>query len=467
MMWCILFVAAVADEPVLLVSGATGAGSKHGGGFRALARAQAPSPRRLEQAPARAPSTAQTPPQIMSAGFEKLHVSTAEWGRIADEHAQARAERSASQCERVAWSRERRQPDVAFCIAGAARQMTVPIVERLLHRYLFDAFGASSDSRAFFAVKAADSWKMFPDHHIQEAASTEIDAIEDFLHAEWLKPILAEAIIVNGSGVSLEIGQDWNASSHVVSADANLWKRYRAVDCATESGEQEGCCTFTDYLKSNGNEHRLLLNHVQLSWCADAIEREEVRRRGRKFDLVVFARPDLIWHWPVAPWCLWQHRRAPVKRFQMFSTPTLGADFFWGVERQFMRTLFGQAALHRDCEQKDWVTLNRPGYGPGTIAPHCCSYSEALLTYAKSVAQGERSSEPLTWWNWDQPLNLSAPGRHMFRKYGVAPIEHQCHLQSGPSLAEDIFGDRFDDAARAQACVLLLTERRPAKRPSS
>ena len=91
----------------------------------------------------------------------------------------------------------------------------------MLKHNLFGAFGASAASRAFFALKASDSWKPTargPDH---EPVRNDVAEIEGVLRARWLRELLAEAVIVNGSGVSWAPGRAWRAASRRRAGDSS------------------------------------------------------------------------------------------------------------------------------------------------------------------------------------------------------------------------------------------------------
>ena len=71
-----------------------------------------------------------------------------------------------------------------------------------------------------------------------------------------------------------------------------MYVRHHAVD------ESRACCDLSSYLRSQNNQERTLLHQPGLAWCHGAITRYEDRSR-RAFDLVVHARPDLVWWEPV------------------------------------------------------------------------------------------------------------------------------------------------------------------------
>lgn len=132
----------------------------------------------------------------------------------------------------------------------------------------------------------------------------------------------------------------------------------------------------------------MIKDHMGRKWCLGAIRRSEARR-GKAYDIVVFARPDLLWLRRVKPWCAYDSAHV------LFSCPVLGCDMFWASPRQHAQSLLSQADMHRDC---------------GESCDHgscCCSYSEALFNYAKSRAAESRSPGlgELGWY-WPPPLTF-------------------------------------------------------------
>jgi len=257
----------------------------------------------------------------------------------------------------------RKPPAVAFCISGAARTFTTPLVLTAVRYNLLNAFSASSDSRVFLSLKVLDSDKNHPAFIVRfkQHHETSVDAAVRLVHAAWLSPMLGEAVIINGSGSFSGAGYTRGATAGrlVVSSDADAWKNYKATRC---NGGYRGKA---EYRLIGNNEERLLLNHLGIGWCKDAVLRYEVRW-GREFDLVLFARPDLLWLSPVTPWCGWDSTRKMLS--MRHGVMKADSDMFYVLPRRFMNTLLNQAVLHRDCTAKE-----------------CCGTSENLLRYTKSM----------------------------------------------------------------------------------
>ena len=130
------------------------------------------------------------------------------------------------------------------------------------------------------------------------------------------------------------------------------------------------------------------MQHLSLLWCRGAIVRHEASSK-RSFDLVVYARPDLVWWKPTLPWCAWPSSR------EMLACRDNGCDMTWIAPRSQMERLMSTALMHRDCSR----TLE-PSSGGG----RCCHNSEALMTYARrgipiataaSRFMATRDAEPL------------------------------------------------------------------------
>ena len=72
-----------------------------------------------------------------------------------------------------------------------------------------------------------------------------------------------------------------------------------------------------------------------LHWLRGAMARDEAAR-GARFDLVAFARPDVLLHAPVRPWCSWESSRTPLLCFPRLHQAELldvHADSLWVAPR--------------------------------------------------------------------------------------------------------------------------------------
>ena len=254
-----------------------------------------------------------------------------------------------------------RRPLAAMCIAGAARTFSAPLVLAALRYNLIEALGC--DVRLFVQLKTSDTAKIAGVQRITFAAHrVEATTLAETLEIPWLVRLLEEVSVVDGAGSFAGAGRlvpqglvdtSPSPSSLIVPGNTTAWRAHRATRCV-----------LSPYLAAGTNEERLLLNHLGQAWCRGAIQRAEMHA-GRRFDIVGFVRPDLVWWRPVPPWCAWNASKTLV------SCSRSGCDLGWLAPRQYMGALLGQADLHRDC----------------TDGASCCATPEALLQYAKRVGR--------------------------------------------------------------------------------
>lgn len=209
------------------------------------------------------------------------------------------------------------RPNVAFCIAGAARTFATPLIQDGIRANFFGQLSGGGHDRFFILIKTDDSTKigmsgstqMANDRFVQHHSDPEELLI--VLNNSWITPMLAAAVVVQGSGAHV-----WGAPTQTISAtvalavaNASLWQLERAEFCPNASRAErfrrsdETCCEpigpFRDEQAVRGNEARLVHQHLNLRWCYMAIIHQE-RVQGWQFDLVAFSRPDLFWYGYVA-----------------------------------------------------------------------------------------------------------------------------------------------------------------------
>lgn len=315
--------------------------------------------------------------------------------------------------------RRRQPPAVAFCVAGAARSFATPVVQmHLQHNLIRPSVGSdlsSTASRLFLQLKLLDSRKIVrssgqPFHQHKESTLASILAA---LGQRWMAPLIGEALVLNGSG-SVDVttvGCKRASSECVVQPMADGWRDYRIRAClgdqsntersrtmhhggasaGTHSRHHHGnrselmgigrnsskaistsrvgeCCTPRNaWLDDGNNEERLILQHLAIAWCGEAIPRYELTW-GRSFDMVVLTRPDAIWWQPVVPWCEWRWWE------HMISCDAPMCDMAWLAPRRHLERLTAQHLMHRDC----------PAYRDRRDGRHgCCTTSEHLLAFAR------------------------------------------------------------------------------------
>lgn len=288
-------------------------------------------------------------------------------------------------------------PTIALCISGAARSFATPLVLAGLRHHLLDAL-SPMNVRLFVQLKRSDTTKSLHETNGRmkfDQHDADMQALQESLRQRWLAQLLEEACVVNGSGSFSGVGTVYHTQPQqsmprqigsrapppaVVPADMHAWRSHRARRC-----------TLSRYLAAGTNEQRLILNHMGQSWCREAILRSE-DRRGSRYDLVAFMRPDLVWWRPMLPWCAWRaNTSARVRSSVHSSSPTTtgippplllgdssplvscartGCDLAWFAPRAHLGALLGQLELHRECA----------GNAP------CCVSPEELLQHAKRVA---------------------------------------------------------------------------------
>ena len=289
-------------------------------------------------------------------------------------------------------------PHIAVCLVGAARSFPSPLLLSSLRHNYIEALEAPV--RLFVQLKMADTAKALgPNRMSFGVHRSELRMLKAALDQPWLKMLLEEVAIVNGSSSFSGIGRmpvisgvgqvlsrlakpiwqsDWEHTA-VFQPNRSEWRAQRAKRCSLSS-----------YLAAGTNQQRLILNHLSQAWCRRAIQRSEVRR-GSTYDLVAYTRPDLMWWQPIVPWCTWW---TPLGGEQLSPPASVGGDaaawaaggsgrgvrllacgprcdLTWLAPRSLMPALLGQLQLHRECS--------------AAAAEHCCATPEALLALAKRV----------------------------------------------------------------------------------
>ena len=110
-----------------------------------------------------------------------------------------------------------------MCISGAARSFATPLVLSQLRHNLIESLAShGAHKRLFLAIKTADSAKLNGgtterNYKITSAhAAAEIKYLLHALEQPWLKPLIGEAVILNGSGTFN--GSGWRGAGSPVRA---------------------------------------------------------------------------------------------------------------------------------------------------------------------------------------------------------------------------------------------------------
>ena len=336
-------------------------------------------------------------------------------------------------------------PAVAICIAGAARTFATPLLfEHHYHnfvRQLVPDHAARQGSRVFVYLKTADSGKVFNPSELtgllkhatnMPAENTEAEPIFAALETGWLRRLLAEAVIINGSGSY--VGEGWLAGE----------------PGGPEAAIRQGNESLEEAIRPKAHKCKAAETDLKLrpaapialsaAWCGAAIARHE-HRVQRNFNFVAFARPDLLFQVPVPPLCTW-----PYIDKVLACTFMGGSDGFWAAPRQYADQLFGVISDFSKCHDAspryqcakphDPSTPMLSGCsqkaGSGSI-PSCCGPGEFLLI------QGLMHPTKLPV----NPLGCSGP----LRKYlnvnirssvvqdGALQGKHTCEMAMSPFYA--------------------------------
>lgn len=304
--------------------------------------------------------------------------------------AQASGAAAADRCK----SDPRPPPATAFCIAGSARSFGTPLVQVHMRHNLLTALGGSDQSRLFLHLKLLDSAKNTTSsgQKFKQHTDVTLDNLLASLRLPWISKRLAEAVIVNGSG-SIDpraAGCKTASPTCIMQPNPRAWRDYRLMNClrhpdddkypnttmfsgVTPDGHKQGTCCppSNSFVSVSNNEERQIMQHLGIGWCGHAVPRYE-SARGQKFDLVVYARPDLIWWSSVQPWCTWKWTD------HMIGCEGPMCDMVWMVPRRHFHHLSRQHEMHRDCP-----AAKAPARSKYDRAA-CCTTSEHLLTFARS-----------------------------------------------------------------------------------
>ena len=365
--------------------------------------------------------------------------------------------------------RERdRPPRVAFCIAGAARGFATHLMQNMLRLYLVKMLaplGAAGGSRIFLQLKPSDSdklagWGDFDIHfhaHTDEAESR-TSRLRALIEADsWLRPLLAEVAIINGSGSFMGVGRregsahdrSSTADSAIRPSDPEAWRFWSSSTCKVPYGTRPADSWSTKKQRhpptsrkataelqrnsklgagaAGNTEERLILAALGPAWCDAAIVRHE-QATGQAFETVVFVRPDQLLQMPVVPWC-------ELPRGAAVACGGSGADGIWVVPRRSAWPLLHRAELHAACTDPKQMRLSKVDRfrGGGVVAKaSCCGAAEALLTHALHVSR--RNSTQQEFLRHSQELRVDSkscsklgwPGRLFLRQVQRIPPRVPC-----------------------------------------
>lgn len=241
-----------------------------------------------------------------------------------------------------------RPPSVAFCFAGAARTFATPLMMENHHQMLVRPLTQEGDdSCAFVYLKLSDSPKVGSRVHF-DAQRTELGAVLAALgdgggtRDPWLGRMLAEAVVINGSGSFDGVG--WRPA-----VDGG-----RSSTRAALAALREGNTTRAQLMRpknakcGSGGNFATTEVALALQWCAQAIGRHEARE-GRRFDVVAYIRPDQLLLHPVFPWCEWKVAK------ETFTCLAGGLDGVAVMPRDHAAQVLGMLSMHTRCRDSDPV----------------------------------------------------------------------------------------------------------------
>lgn len=195
------------------------------------------------------------------------------------------------------------------------------------------------------------------------------------LERGWVRRLLGEAVVLNGSGAIAATEVGWRGA-HGTSALAAI--RQADAHLATNYTPHAGVCGIAE---PGGGvpvraAHARGASGVQialgLAWCAAAIARHEQStadssaRRARsswRFSLVVFARPDQLFSSPIVAWCRWPSTTHGL------ACHAPGSDGFWAAPRDLASQIFGMREALAACAP-----------GQPHLDPFQCAHGPAALS---------------------------------------------------------------------------------------
>ena len=366
---------------------------------------------------------------------------------------------------------------VAICISGSARGFSSPIVLQHLRRHFIDALGGSQ-ATLFLLLKTEDSEKTAAHYEVPFAKhrNASVASIQASLQLPWLRETIGEAIIAIGSGAVHASTRGTRDGRVVESTDEHLWRRYALPVCSDwedfERWRSAGRCCLAPTLV-DADEH-ILLAHLGLKWCAEAIGRYEEQHK-QPFDVVAYTRPDAIW-WEAVP-----RRCAADASILTSAYAQFGAsDRAFVAPRSAAPSLLGQADLHRDCAHAlppDLASHMRKAARPGRLPARpsvqscCTARAEDLLVHSLAAAGGSLSCKApgvgctqLTHIKWNTSFLRQPEGAcegtdelgHALRAYAARTLAHEESSRDG----------RGRDVAKHCRKLVLSSAAAPA-RPAS
>jgi len=306
--------------------------------------------------------------------------------------------------------------------------------------------GAEGGSRIFAQLKTRDDDKLLRGmvkhigfkEHIERTAH--VHALAAALVSDWLRPMLGEAAIVNGSGSFL--GRGWIPSRDerlhgtikssiaelaVRPSDDSAWVRYRPQGC-------EGIRNWTALIDSR-LEERMVKAQLAIKWCGQAIARHE-RQIGRRFDLVAFSRPDLVRWSPMPAWCTWKWPIALVCN-------KVAHDGAWVVSRNVSAALFRMPEAYAACNDSLHVTARHRD-----VPPSCCFSAESILKFV--TADVPKDATGCAFWGRATFL------RSVQRQLPAGSPAHRRHSRSYRHVCDIVTSETYAQGSYAHSVMGVM-----------
>jgi hypothetical protein len=276
-------------------------------------------------------------------------------------------------------------PRTAICFAGAARTFATPFMLESHRSMLVRPLVGEAHlerARAFAYLKLLDL------RRTTEDLSSLAAALEG--SSSWLRPILAEVAILNGSGSyagrgfrpGLDAGSVWREAVFATDMRRGRVLQPNASRCQVRHTDEA-------WVRLLNGLNVATERALGLHWCGDAIVRDEQRTLAQ-FDAVAYERPDQLFVRALPAWCTWPWRT------ETLACQGGGNDGVWVAPRKDAMQAFNVIASHtRDaCSNLSpsfqchiampggSVESNCPHHGRqlrSPLKPSCCGPQEFLL----------------------------------------------------------------------------------------
>jgi hypothetical protein len=224
-------------------------------------------------------------------------------------------------------------PSAALLLVGNARALPWPNVYHALRRNLVESYGAFS---AIFAYIKVESEREKPGTSLRTDANWTATDVHRALDA------------LSKAGVPI-----------VRSVVRNTTKSEHPSKCPAHPSSPAHAKHYAGQMEAHWEGYRMLTRHE--------------RQTGLEFDVVVKARPDLMWLQPVQPWCSFERTTAYLAHEQP-------ADWFFMLPRKAAaRTLHTPYEAYLHCKSPDDLL---------SITVECCGGGPTAMVVAGAMQHG-------------------------------------------------------------------------------